>query len=236
MWKAYHFDRWSLNYIRLIHCRGTISPYEILFYSAVLLSYCKNKLSKYYYSRLKECFMKWLCSDFFLSFFFFVQKISFLLPVVLIAYFHYCVHAGQKSGDIRVIKVDGHQAATVQLVHKQKIPDVRKESLRFRPDDSSNPCLNTSVVILISQSVGVKSLVCRQTAVTGCKPINGKYLCEKVFKTFSHKYFPLTGYDHRFDWFLIRLCVWMSMRKTMIQVKITLYLSLFNLFKVLNYF
>ena len=28
----------------------------------------------------------------------------------------------------------------------------------------------------------------------------------------------------------------MSMRKTMIQVKITLYVSLFNLFKVLNYF
>ena len=146
------------------------------------------------------------------------------------------MHAGQKSGDIRVIKVDGHQAATVQLVHKQKIPDVREESLRFRPDDRSNLCLNTSVVILISQSVGVKSLVCRQTAVTGCKPINGKYLCEKVFKTFSHKYFPLTGYDHRFDWFLIRLCFPMSMRKTMIQVKITLYLSLFNLFKVLHYF
>ena len=97
------------------------------------------------------------------------------------------MHAGQKSGDIRVIKVDSHQAATVQtlgnafkLVHKQKIPDVREESLRFRPDDSSNPCLNTSVVIMIDQNVGVRSLVCRQTAVTGCKPVNGKYLCEKV--------------------------------------------------------
>ena len=123
----------------------------------------------------------------FRSFFFFVQKISFLLPVVLIAYFHYCVHAGQKSGDVRVIKVDSHQAATVQtlgnafkLVHKQKIPDVREKSLRFRPDDSSNPCLNTSVVIMIDQTVGVKSLVCRKTTNTGCKPVNGKYLCEKV--------------------------------------------------------
>ena len=44
--------------------------------------------------------------------FFFIQKISFLLPFV-IAYFHYSVQAGQKSGDIRVIKVDSHQAATV---------------------------------------------------------------------------------------------------------------------------
>ena len=112
MWKAYHFDRWSLNYIRLIHCRARTSRFETLLYSAVFLSYCKNKLSKYYYSWLKECFMKWLCWDFFLSFFF-VQKISFLLPFVLIAYFHYCVHADQKSGDIRVIKVDSHQAATV---------------------------------------------------------------------------------------------------------------------------
>ena len=80
--------------------------------------------------------MKWLCSDFFLSFLFFIQKINFLLPFV-IAYFHYSVHAGQKSGDIRVIKVDSHQAATVtlgnafKLVHKQKIPDVREKSLRF---------------------------------------------------------------------------------------------------------
>ena len=130
--------------------------------------------------------MKWLCSDFFLPFFF-VQKISFLLPVVLIAYFHYCVHAGQKSGDIRVIKVDGHQAATVQtlgnafkLVHKQKIPDVREESLRFRPDDSFNPCLKTSVVILTNQTHVVKNHVCYKTTNLGCKPVNGKYLCEKV--------------------------------------------------------
>ena len=110
--------------------------------------------------------MKWLCSDFFLSFLFSIQKINFLLPFV-IAYFHYSVHAGQKSGDIRVIKVDNHQAATVQtlgnafkLVHKQKIPDVREKSLRFRPDDSFNPCLKTTEVIMIEEDISVKSLVC----------------------------------------------------------------------------
>ena len=97
------------------------------------------------------------------------------------------MHAGQKSDDIRVIKVDSHQAATVQtlgnafkLVHKQKVPDVREESLRFRPDDSSNPCVKTSVVIMTGQNVGVKSFVCRKTAITGCKPVNGRKLCEKV--------------------------------------------------------
>ena len=125
-----------------------------------------------------EYFIKCLCPNFFFLLFF-IQKISFLFSF-LITFFLYSTHAGPNSGDISVIKADNHQAATVQLVNKQKIPDVREESLRFRPDDSSNPCLNTSVVILISQSVGVKSLVCRQTAVTGCKPINGKYLCEKV--------------------------------------------------------
>ena len=109
--------------------------------------------------------MKWLCSDFFLSFLFSIQKINFLLPFV-IAYFHYSVHAGQKSGDIRVIKVDSHQAATVtlgnafKLVHKQKIPDVREKSLRFRPDDSFNPCLKTTEVIMIEEDISVKSLVC----------------------------------------------------------------------------
>ena len=124
----------------------------------------------------------------FLSFFsFFIQKISFLLPFV-IAYFHYSVHAGQNSGDIRVIKVDSHQAATVQtlgnafkLVHKLQIPDFSEKSLRFRPaDESFNPCLKTTVVIMIEQGVGVKSLVCRETTNLGCKPVNGKYLCEKV--------------------------------------------------------
>ena len=143
--------------------------------------------------------MKWLCSDFFLSFLFFIQKINLLLPFV-IAYFHYSVHAGQKSGDIRVIKVDSHQAATVtlgnafKLVHKQKIPDVREKSLRFRPDDSFNPCLKTTEVIMIEEDIGVKSLVCAKTTNLGCRPVNGKYLCEAIRSIIVNS----TGYAHPF--------------------------------------
>ena len=137
----------------------------------------------------------------FLSFFsFFIQKISFLLPFV-IAYFHYSVHAGQKSGDIRVIKVDSHQATTLQtlgnafkLVHELKIPDVREKSLRFRPDDSFNPCLKTTEAIMIEQDIGVKSLVCRKTTNLGCKPVNGKYLCEAIRSIIVNS----TGYEHPF--------------------------------------
>ena len=112
--------------------------------------------------------------------FFFIQKISFLLSF-LITFFHYSVHAGQKSGDIRVIKVDNHQAATVQtlgnafkLVHKQKIPDFREKSLRFRPDDSFNPCLKSVRLVLIDRLIVVKVLTCRKTTNLGCKPVNGR--------------------------------------------------------------
>ena len=111
------------------------------------------------------------------------------------------MHAGQKSGDIRVIKVDSHQAATVQtlgnafkLVHKQKIPDVREKSLRFRPDDSFNPCLKTTEVIMIEDDIGVKSLVCYKSTNLGCKPVNGKYLCETIRSIIVNS----TGYEHPF--------------------------------------
>ena len=102
---------------------------------------------------------------------------------------------------IRVIKVDSHQAATLQtlgnafkLVHKLKIPDVREKSLRFRPDDSFNPCLETTEVIMIEQDIGVKSLVCRKTTNRGCKPVNGKYLCEAIRSIIVNS----TGYEHSF--------------------------------------
>lgn len=75
MWKAYHFDRWSLNYITLIHCQGTICQYETLLYSAI---FCKNKLSKYYYTRLMEYFIKYLCPNFFLSFVFYTENQLFV--------------------------------------------------------------------------------------------------------------------------------------------------------------
>ena len=143
------------------------------------LSYCKNKLSKYYYTRLMEYFIKCLCPNFFFLLFF-IQKISFLFSF-LITFFLYSTHAGPNSGDISVIKADNHQAATVQtlgnpfkLVHKQKIPDVREKSLRFRPDDSFNPCLKSARLVLIDRLIVVKVLTCRKTTNLGCKPAEGR--------------------------------------------------------------
>ena len=42
------------------------------------LSYCKNKLSKYYYTRLMEYFIKCLCPNFFLSFVFYTENQLFV--------------------------------------------------------------------------------------------------------------------------------------------------------------
>ena len=132
--------------------------------------------------------------------FFFYTENQLLIPFG-IAYLHYSVHAGQKSSDIRVIKVDSHQATTLQtlgnafkLVHELKIPDVREKSLRFRPDDSFNPCLKTTEVIMIEQDIGVKNLVCRKTTNLGCKPVNGKYLFEAIRSIIVNS----TGYEHPF--------------------------------------
>ena len=164
------------------------------------MSYCKNKLSKCYLYKTHGIFHQMVMLRFLSFFSFFIQKISFLLPFV-IAYFHYSVHAGQKSGDIRLIKVDSNQAATLQtlgnafkLVHELKIPDVREKSLRFRPGNSFNPCLKTTEVIMIEQDIGVKSLVCRKTTNLGCKPVNGKYLCEAIRSIIVNS----TGYEHPF--------------------------------------
>ena len=75
---------------------------------------------------------------------------------------------------------------------------------------------------MIEQDIGVKS-VCRKTTNLGCKPVNGKYLCEAIRSIIVNS----TGYEHPFT----SAC---QCKKNMI--KITLYLSLFNLLQVLKYF
>lgn len=179
MWKAYHFDRWSLNYITLIHCRGTICPYETLLYSAIFWVIvkisCLNIIIQDSWNISSNAY-----APIFFFLLFFIQKISFLFSF-LITFFLYSTHAGPNSGDISVIKADNHQAATVQtlgnpfkLVHKQKIPDVREKSLRFRPDDSFNPCLKSARLVLIDRLIVVKVLTCRKTTNLGCKPAEGR--------------------------------------------------------------
>ena len=117
----------------------------------------------------------------FLSFFSFLYRKSPFCFHSSLPFFHYSTHAGPNSGDISVIKADNHQAATVQtlgnafkLVHLQKIPDVREKSLRFRPDDSFNPCLKSARLVLIDRLIVVKVLTCRKTTNLGCKPANGR--------------------------------------------------------------
>ena len=105
---------------------------------------------------------------------------------VIILYCHYSVHARPKSHDVQVVQ--DHKATVqtlgkvIKLFGRQNILKFKntsaEENLRFRRDN--NPCVKDVKVLMINQTYGVKEYACFKTTNLGCKPVDGKYLCEKV--------------------------------------------------------
>ena len=118
-----------------------------------------------------------------------LQEISFLLTFIIL-YCHYSVHAGPKSRDVQMVQ--DHKATAeslgkvIKLFGRQKILNLKKTSaeknVRFRRDHgtSNNPCLKEVKALMINTTHVVKEHVCYHTSNTGCNPVNGKYLCEKM--------------------------------------------------------
>ena len=105
---------------------------------------------------------------------------------VIILYCHYSVHARPKSRDVQMVQ--DHKATVqtlgkvIKLFGRQNILKFKntsaEENLRFRRDN--NPCVKDVKVLMINQTYGVKEYACFKTTNLGCKPVDGKYLCEKV--------------------------------------------------------
>ena len=78
----------------------------------------------------------------------------------------------------------------IKLFGRQKILSLRKTSaeknVRFRRDHgtSNNPCLKEVKALMINATHVVKEHVCYHTSNTGCNPVNGKYLCEKMLSMY----------------------------------------------------
>ena len=108
---------------------------------------------------------------------------------VIILYCHYSVHARPQSRDEQMGQDHKATAQTlgkvIKLFGRQKILNFRKTSaeknLRFRRE-AFNPCINykEDKALMINATHVVKERVCYNTTNLGCKPVNGKYLCEKV--------------------------------------------------------
>ena len=105
---------------------------------------------------------------------------------VIILYCHYSVHARPKSRDVQVVQDHKATAQTlgkvIKLFGRQNILKFKntsaEENLRFRR--AFNPCVKDVKVLMINQTYGVKEYACFKTTNLGCKPVDGKYLCEKV--------------------------------------------------------
>ena len=114
-----------------------------------------------------------------------LQEISFLLTFIIL-YCHYSVHARPNSRDVQVVQDHKATAQTlgkvIKLFGRQNILKFKntsaEENLRFRRDN--NPCVKDVKVLMINQTYGVKEYACFKTTNLGCKPVDGKYLCEKV--------------------------------------------------------
>ena len=114
-----------------------------------------------------------------------LQEISFLLTFIIL-YCHYSVHARPNSRDVQMVQDHKATAQTlgkvIKLFGRQNILKFKntsaEENLRFRRDN--NPCVKDVKVLMINQTYGVKEYACFKTTNLGCKPVNGKYLCEKV--------------------------------------------------------
>ena len=105
---------------------------------------------------------------------------------VIILYCLYSVHARPKSRDAQVVQDHKATAQTlgkvIKLFGRQNILKFKntsaEENLRFRRD--SNPCVKEVKLLMINATHVVKEHVCFKTTNLGCKPVDGKYLCEKV--------------------------------------------------------
>ena len=81
-------------------------------------------------------------------------------------------------------------AKVIKLFGRQKILKFKKtsaeENLRFRRDQTQvlHPCVKEVKILTINATHGVKEHVCFNTTNLGCKPVNGKYLCEKKLSMF----------------------------------------------------
>ena len=132
-----------------------------------------------------------------------LQEISFLLTFIIL-YCHYSVHAGPKSRDVEMVQKHKATAESlgkvIKLFGRQNILNFKKTSaeknVRFRrdPGTSYNPCVKEDRVLMINNTHGVKIHVCYNTSNTGCNPVNGKYLCEKILSM----YYDSAGKPHAY--------------------------------------
>ena len=111
---------------------------------------------------------------------------------------HWSVRAGPRPRNARE---DTLGNAIYKVFRRQANPGVKQvsversllkktsaeENLRFRRDHATsfNPCVKEVKILVINATHGVKEHVCYNTTTLGCKPVNGKYLCEKVLTMYQ---------------------------------------------------
>ena len=87
----------------------------------------------------------------------------------------------QNLGNFKVIKLLG----TLNILNFKKAS--AEKNLRFRRDHgtSFNPCVKDERVLMINATHGVKEHVCYNATNLGCRPVNGKYSCEKILSMYQ---------------------------------------------------
>ena len=82
----------------------------------------------------------------------------------------------------------GVKQVTVERSLLKKTSAEKNLRLRRDHDSSSNPCVKevliTRINLIINQTHVVKEHVCFGATNLGCKPVNGKYLCEKMLSMY----------------------------------------------------
>ena len=122
---------------------------------------------------------------------FHLQEFSFLLTVIIV-FFHYSVYARPKSREDWMGQDNDDQATSqtlgkdIKLFSRQKFLNANQiteeRSLRFRRNhnSTSNPCFKAEKVEMFAAGLAVKVHECFTTTNLGCRPVNGKFLCEKI--------------------------------------------------------
>ena len=95
--------------------------------------------------------------------------------------FHWSVRAGPRLRDARE-NILGN--AIYKVFRREANPDVKQVSverslLKF-PREPFNPCLKGVETRLVADGLYVNVHVCYNTTNLGCRPVNGKFLCEKI--------------------------------------------------------
>ena len=78
----------------------------------------------------------------------------------------------------------GVKQVTVERSLLKKTSAEKNLRLRRDLDSSINPCVKEVLIKRINQTHVVKEHVCFGTTNLGCKPVNGKYLCEKMLSMY----------------------------------------------------